>query len=540
MRTEQKKHHLFLLLAICLLLFICFGCGEGGGQAAYSFTDSNSNQNSSPPPIMDLLSNPPPPAPKWISVISSSDQVSLDWSDESPREDGFIVIRDDVEIARTGRNESKYLDNGVSPATTYLYKVVAFNKEGGNISPEQAVTTLSFPPSAPTNLLATADTGGISLAWTDNSSNEDGFRIERNGAGIQTVSANNVSYRDTAVSAGFNYCYQIAAYNLGGRSEASEQICVAINMPPWATITYPQQDELVYRLVRVKAQWSDEDDQYLTIRILLDNAEIMTTEVSASSSMTSSQWFDIDFTNAIDGDHIISLEAYDSHGAKTAFEVKVRVNQAEVDDKAVQFLYLQSTITCDTAYPETYKCIVRWVDPLHVIEVSPLFTQEQFQMIQESAAFLTRYTGIPFEVRWSSIETFGPDPNCYSLPVDINFIFIYPESYPENSYARTCAPRDGSAIPAYTTISRAVIIIQNTTLTQKPETLMFIYAHELAHTLPIINHESALYLMYPSVNRSFRLSPEMARAMEMLYYEFLPGDQIPTPAYFTIGYISSW
>ena len=378
------------------------------------------------------------------------------------------------------------------------------------------------------------------MAWTDNSSNEDGFRIERNGAGIQTVSANNVSYRDTAVSAGVSYCYQIEAYNLGGRSEASEQICVAINMPPWATITYPQQDELVYRLVRVKAQWSDEDDQYLTIRILLDNAEIMTTEVSASSSMTSSQWFDIDFTNAIDGDHIISLEAYDSHGAKTAFEVKVRVNQAEVDDKAVQFLYLQSTITCDTAYPETYKCIVRWVDLLHVIEVSPLFTQEQFQMIQESAAFLTRYTGIPFEVRWSSIETFGPDPNCYSLPVDINFIFIYPESYPENSYARTCAPRDGSAIPAYTTISRAVIIIQNTTLTQKPETLMFIYAHELAHTLPIINHESALYLMYPSVNRSFRLSPEMARAMEMLYYEFLPGDQIPTPAYFTIGYISSW
>ena len=80
-------------------------------------------------------------------------------------------------------------------------------------------------------------------------------------------------------------------------------------------------------------------------------------------------------------------------------------------------------------------------------------------------------------------------------------------------------------------------MIQNATLTQKPETLMFIYAHELAHVLPVINHESAQYFMYPSVNPSFRLSPEMARAMEKLYYEYNPGDQIPAPTNFTIDCI---
>ena len=401
-------------------------------------------------------------------------------------------------------------------------------------------TPISSPPSAPSNLSAQVDSSGVALSWTDNSNNEDGFKIVRNGAVIQTVSANTASYRDTAVSAGVNYCYQIIAFNQGG-ANTTNQTCAtvpALNQPPWTQIMYPAQDELVYKFARVLIQWSDEDDQYLNIRILLDNTEVMTAEVSASSA-TSSQWIDVDFTNALDGNHIISFEAYDSHGAKTASETHVRVDQAEVDDKAIQFLYLQSTITC--VFPQTYKCIVRWVEPAHVVEVSPLFTQEHFQIIKDSAAFLTKYTGIPFEVRWSSLETFGPNPDCHSLPVNIDFIFIYPESYPEASLAKTCAPRMKPAGSAYNIIIKyAVVMVNQNTLTDYTSSLPFIFTHELAHTLPIVNHESALYLMYPSTFSSYRLSPEMTRAMEKLYFEFNPGDQIPTPAHFTIGYISSW
>jgi len=74
-------------------------------------------------------------------------------------------------------------------------------------------------PATPTVLSATAFSGTrIDLAWTDNSSNEDGFRIERKtGAGgtwsqIDTASANTTTYSNTGLSELTNYYYRVCAY----------------------------------------------------------------------------------------------------------------------------------------------------------------------------------------------------------------------------------------------------------------------------------------------------------------------------------------
>jgi hypothetical protein len=78
-------------------------------------------------------------------------------------------------------------------------------------------------PSAPSGLVVTATTlSQVSLAWTDNSSNETGFKIERKTSGsfqeIGSVAAGITSYTDLSVQANSTYIYRVFAYNAVGNS----------------------------------------------------------------------------------------------------------------------------------------------------------------------------------------------------------------------------------------------------------------------------------------------------------------------------------
>jgi len=70
-----------------------------------------------------------------------------------------------------------------------------------------------------------------SLNWTDNSTNEATFSIERKAeacsgtalpfAEIATVPLNVTTFKDTAVVEGGTYCYRVAAVNTAGKSPFS-------------------------------------------------------------------------------------------------------------------------------------------------------------------------------------------------------------------------------------------------------------------------------------------------------------------------------
>jgi hypothetical protein len=82
-------------------------------------------------------------------------------------------------------------------------------------------------PSAPSGLAATSvSSSQINLSWTDTSSNEDGFKIERSPDNstfteIATVGANIGSYQNTGLNASTTYYYRVRAYNAGGNSAYS-------------------------------------------------------------------------------------------------------------------------------------------------------------------------------------------------------------------------------------------------------------------------------------------------------------------------------
>ena len=95
-------------------------------------------------------------------------------------------------------------------------------------------TASTAVPADPTGLSAdVAGPDSISLSWTDNATNETGYRIERSltsGTGfteIATVGANVSSYTDTGLTTGTTYYYRVQAYNAGGTSGYSNEASAA-------------------------------------------------------------------------------------------------------------------------------------------------------------------------------------------------------------------------------------------------------------------------------------------------------------------------
>ncbi|MCK5525389.1 MAG: fibronectin type III domain-containing protein, partial [Thiomargarita sp.] len=82
-----------------------------------------------------------------------------------------------------------------------------------------ATTQACPPPNAPTILSGSmASQTQITLSWTDNSNDETGFKVERNGVLITTTTADAISYSDSGLSCDTTYSYSVKATNAIGDS----------------------------------------------------------------------------------------------------------------------------------------------------------------------------------------------------------------------------------------------------------------------------------------------------------------------------------
>jgi carboxypeptidase T len=178
-----------------------------------------------------------PAVPTGLSATAvSSSQINLAWTDSDGTEAGFKIERcagagctDFVQIVTVAANVSSYSNTGLTALTSYSYRVRAYNAVGDSeYSNFASAITFDAPvtPAVPTNLVATAvSKSQINLSWTDNATNETGYRIERckgstctNFALVATVGANIASYSNTKLTANTTYRYRVYAYNASGNS----------------------------------------------------------------------------------------------------------------------------------------------------------------------------------------------------------------------------------------------------------------------------------------------------------------------------------
>ncbi len=90
---------------------------------------------------------------------------------------------------------------------------------------------MKIPPKAPVNLVAKPISAiKITLNWKDNSLNEQGFRLYRDGVVIAELTENTNKYEDGQLRPATTYKYEVKAYNQVGESDVV--ICSAKTLNP--------------------------------------------------------------------------------------------------------------------------------------------------------------------------------------------------------------------------------------------------------------------------------------------------------------------
>jgi predicted phage tail protein len=228
--------------------------GYGGAYASVTV------QSTSDPALVGPAPTAGPLAPSLLTAtLQAGPQVRLQWRDNANNEGGFVIERRvlgvgqfaQVAVAppRGGVGNVTFTDTTIQPATQYEYQVAAVNLFGGvptlSAYSNVASTAASDPlPAAPSNLTAVngANQGtkrSVVLSWTDNSTNESGFSIQRatnaaftTGLNTSTVTANAITVTQTGLSKATTYYFRIRANNAVGSS-------AWVNATPFPIVTNP-------------------------------------------------------------------------------------------------------------------------------------------------------------------------------------------------------------------------------------------------------------------------------------------------------------
>ena len=179
---------------------------------------------------------PPPPevpvAPSGLTATGTGTTIQFTWTDNSTNEVGFRiyqvgVVAPPVTIgAHTGTGGMSYNWAGRPCNVSVTFLVKAYNTAGeSNASNTNAAVTI---PCTPTGFSAAgASQTTVNVSFTDNATNESGFRIYRTGSATSMVSLSLHSGTGSksgtvgSIPCGTQYTYYARAYNSAGESASS-------------------------------------------------------------------------------------------------------------------------------------------------------------------------------------------------------------------------------------------------------------------------------------------------------------------------------
>lgn len=190
---------------------------------------------------LTVVSAPPPTVPNPPSDLRvdhvMADEIALVWTSDDDSVTEFRMERRlDGEtfqtIATIEHDRTRFVDDSVQPDSRYTYRLRACNAAGCS-DPSNEVQAATVP-AGPTNLRTDmVQSHRIRIAWTNNSSVEPWFRIERaEGSGqfsvLATTDEGATFYDDRDVVPARTYHYRVSACNDTGCSEPSNTITVTV------------------------------------------------------------------------------------------------------------------------------------------------------------------------------------------------------------------------------------------------------------------------------------------------------------------------
>jgi hypothetical protein len=183
---------------------------------------------------------PPPQAPSALQVTADGpNAATLTWQGNDPSSNGYVIYRaingDDFGagtlppgsslVASLPPGTTTFTDTGLTPDFHQEYRVYAHNI-GGHSAPAEA--PISTPVGPPTNLIAIAAGGAVTLNWTPvyQATSYNIYRSTSSGGEGATPYRQGIvgsSFADTDVSSGVEYFYQVTSLNGGNETAPSAE-----------------------------------------------------------------------------------------------------------------------------------------------------------------------------------------------------------------------------------------------------------------------------------------------------------------------------
>lgn len=207
---------------------------------AYTFTVKATNSMGAGPSSSPSNSVTPatlPGAPTNVTAVAGVGKATVSFT--APASNGGSAITSYTVTSNPGGKTGTGTTGpvtvtGLTNGIAYTFTVRATNAVGTGPSsaPSNSVTPVTTP-NAPTNLRATMGRTTVSyvtLTWTDNANNEQGFYIQRSSNGgvtwtqIGQTAANVTTYLNTGLPRWTTYLYRVQAYNIAGASAFSNAL----------------------------------------------------------------------------------------------------------------------------------------------------------------------------------------------------------------------------------------------------------------------------------------------------------------------------
>ena len=256
----------------------------------------DAGESTSKASVSATVNNLAPSAPTNLSASVNADSVNLTW-DTVADATSYNLYRDSSLIASPTTNA--FTDTTLADGT-YLYEVSAVDEAGESISKASVSATVNNePPSAPTNLSASANGSNVNLSWNE-VSEATSYKVYRDSSLIASPTSN--AFTDTALADG-TYLYEVSAVDDAGESTSKASVSATVNNEP---PTAPTNLSASVNGSSVSLTWNSVDDA-TSYNVYRDDSLI--------ASPTTNAFTD---TALADGTYLYEVSAVDDAGESTS------------------------------------------------------------------------------------------------------------------------------------------------------------------------------------------------------------------------------